>query len=235
MNIDRVRLTLHESLYFATREMGRLYETGPFLHNYALAYALGLAQSPSFSREQIPRYAEQLAELNELGVYVTPARAVLLEYTLATFKYTDNRYHVAMEPGRFNTPSFGRAKEIAPESEFEFFVISADQLKLPRWVRLGKWASKASVTRESYTEVKELEGDFEAVCALNPLDVTQQMIVYDLVSMPPASLIYNARIRGRYFVCDEGHVRIPSDMRFQFPQKQEAPPRVKRVKHNKEG
>ena len=35
------RLVLHENLYYATREVGRLYETGRCLHNYALTYALG--------------------------------------------------------------------------------------------------------------------------------------------------------------------------------------------------
>ncbi|MEZ4644815.1 MAG: hypothetical protein R3E31_19140 [Chloroflexota bacterium] len=47
-----------------TREIGRLYETGRYLHNYALTYALELAVAPLFS-EQMPRYAEQLTPLNE--------------------------------------------------------------------------------------------------------------------------------------------------------------------------
>lgn len=234
MNIERVRLTLHEPLYFATREIGRLYETGQFLHNYALTYALGLANAPFLAREQIPRYAEQLAEANERGIYVTPARGVAIEYALATFKYADNRYHVAMEPGRFNTPSFGRAKEIAPESVFEFFVLSADRIELPRWIRLGKWASKAIVVSEELREIREVEGEFEASCALNPLDVMGQLLVYDLVSMPPASLIYNARLRGAFYECDEGRVKIPLGLQFRFPQKQEAASRLKRIKRNRE-
>ena len=74
MMIYMGRLILHESLYFATREVGRLYETGRYLHNYALTYALGLAVAPYFNAEQVPRYAEQLTPLNEQGVYVTTAR-----------------------------------------------------------------------------------------------------------------------------------------------------------------
>jgi len=51
VNIYHGRLVLHESLFFATREIGRLYETGRYLHNYALTYALGLATSPYFHAE----------------------------------------------------------------------------------------------------------------------------------------------------------------------------------------
>jgi CRISPR-associated protein Csc1 len=39
--------------------------------------------------------------------------------------------------------TIGRAQELAPESEFEFFVLSAEPIRLPRWIRLGKWMSKA--------------------------------------------------------------------------------------------
>ena len=47
-------LELHDSLYFASREIGRLYETERVLHNYALCYALGLVASPYFTRQQTP-------------------------------------------------------------------------------------------------------------------------------------------------------------------------------------
>ena len=46
MHIYHCRLMLHEPLFFATREVGRLYETGRFLHNYALTYALRQASAP---------------------------------------------------------------------------------------------------------------------------------------------------------------------------------------------
>ncbi|MFM6191875.1 type I-D CRISPR-associated protein Cas5/Csc1, partial [Planktothrix sp.] len=46
--IYRCTIELHDSLYFATREIGRLYETEPILHNYALCYALGLIDNPSY-------------------------------------------------------------------------------------------------------------------------------------------------------------------------------------------
>ena len=99
------QLTLHENLFYATREIGRLYETGRYLHNYALTYALGLAAAPYFHAEQVPRYGEQLRPLNHRGIYVTPARGIHLDFVLNTFKYANNNYHVEMEKGARNTPS----------------------------------------------------------------------------------------------------------------------------------
>ena len=69
----------------------------------------------------MPKYAEHLSALNQQGIYVTPARSIHHTSMLNTWKYANNNYHVEMEKTQKNIPSFGRAKEIAPESIFEFF------------------------------------------------------------------------------------------------------------------
>lgn len=151
VHIYSCQLELHDSLYYATREIGRLYESEPVIHNYALCYALGLVNSDSyryFCSEQIPQYQEHLNPLNEEKIYVTPARAIAHTAVLNTWKYANNNYHVEMEKTQKNIPSFGRTKEIAPESKFEFFILTENSLKLPKWIRLGKWASKAELTME---------------------------------------------------------------------------------------
>lgn len=156
--IYRCQIELHDSLYFATREIGRLYETEPVIHNYALCYALGLVDSEIYSTtvseehsyryfcpEQVPKYEPHLTALNQQEIYVTPGRSISHSSTLNTWKYANNNYHVEMEKTQKNIPSFGRTKEIAPESKFEFFIISENPLKLAKWIRLGKWMSKAAV------------------------------------------------------------------------------------------
>lgn len=222
MMIYSCRLTLHESLYFATREVGRLYETGRYLHNYALTYALGLAVAPYFHAEQVPRYAEQLTPLNERGIYVTPARGVRVAYSLATFKYANNAYHVEMEKGSRNTPSFGRAKELAVGSEFEFAVLSRRPLRLPRWVRMGLWRSKALVEVVGEAEAKSVGRQEEsASLPLNPLDAPGDLRVYDLISMPPSSLIEHARMDTEWLRAEilGGTVWLPARMSYTFPEK----------------
>jgi CRISPR-associated protein Csc1 len=230
--IYRCQLELHDSLYFATREIGRLYETEPIIHNYALCYALGLVDSQIYSTsvaeehsyryfcpEQVPKYEEHLTPLNQQQIYVTPARSLNHSSILNTWKYANNNYHVEMEKTQKNIPSFGRAKEIAPESIFEFFVISQKELKLPKWIRLGKWMSKAEVTVEPLPKPKIAEGIFTCTHPLNPLDAmfTNQVISYDVVNMPPVSLIQNVQMRGQYYQFDGiQNLKIPVRIEYRF-------------------
>lgn len=230
--IYRCMLELHDSLYFATREIGRLYETEPAIHNYALCYALGFVDSDRYSTtvsdehcyryfcpEQVPKYEEHLTPLNQQRIYVTPARAVNHTAVLNTWKYANNNYHVEMEKTQKNIPSFGRTKEIAPESQFEFFIISEKNLTLPKWVRLGKWMSKAEVAVTKTQEFKHsspAERSFTFPHPLNPLDVmfTHQVLSYDVVNMPPVSLIRNVRLQGHYYEFDG--LSIPAQMQYRF-------------------
>jgi CRISPR-associated protein Csc1 len=229
--IYRCQIELHDSLYFATREIGRLYETEPVIHNYALCYALGLVDSEIYSTtvseehsyryfcpEQVPKYEPHLTALNQQGIYVTPGRSISHSSTLNTWKYANNNYHVEMEKTQKNIPSFGRTKEIAPQSKFEFFIISEKSLKLAKWIRLGKWMSKAAVEIVEQKEVKRSpsETDFIFPYLLNPLDVmfSHQVISYNVVNMPPVSLIENVKMLGRYYEFDK--LKIPACMEYRF-------------------
>ena len=131
MFITICHLKLHDYLYYASREMGRLYETEKYLHNYGLTYALGLAKAPYTSLTQIPRYPEDLNKVNELGVYVTPACPLHYAFAFSTFKMANVNYYNFTPQISSNQVVFGRAKELAPESTFEFFVLSEHEVNLP--------------------------------------------------------------------------------------------------------
>lgn len=215
-------LTLHENLFYATREIGRLYETGRYLHNYALTYALELAVAPYYHNEQMPHYAEQLTPLNERGIYVTPARGTAVSFVLNTFKYASNLYHVEMQKGRFNTPSFGRAKELAVGSQFQFAVLSSqEQLDLPRWIRLGLWRSKAEIKWEIVEAKYYPAQSLETSLPLNPLDLpANQFASFDLISMPPGSLLDHVTLASEWWVVesDQGRFFIPLGLAYTFPE-----------------
>lgn len=214
MHIYLCKLVLQENLYYTTREVGRLYETGRCLHNYALTYALGLASAPYFQAQQTPQYMEELTPLNDRRIYVTPARDLTIRYSLNTFKYANNLYHVEMEKGSRNTPSFGRAKEITVESVFEFAVLSTNEaLQLPRWIRLGLWRSKASLSWQEFSDLRPREGVYASDLPLNPLDISDQLQVFDLISMPPVSLVQNAQIEGTYYQLPTG-IHLPEGMAY---------------------
>ncbi|WP_008312255.1 type I-D CRISPR-associated protein Cas5/Csc1 [Leptolyngbya sp. PCC 6406] len=233
-HIYRGTLELHDNLYYATREIGRLYETEPVLHNYALCYALGLVDSAKyattvvdensyryFCAEQVPLYEAHLTPLNQQGIYVTPARAIRHAAVLNTWKYADNRYHVEMQKTQKNIPSFGRAKEIAPESQFEFFVIAQKPLTFPRWIRLGKWMSKAEVNVKALPTPKHNSAkEFTFPHPLNPLDVmfTNQVLSYDTLNMPPVSLIRNVRMIGEFYTFEglSEALKLPIHMQYRF-------------------
>lgn len=233
-HIYRCTIELHDSLYYATREIGRLYETEPIVHNYALCYALGLVDSDRYSTrvseeheyryfcpEQIPKYEQHLIPLNQQGIYVTPAKAVRHAAVLNTWKYANNNYHVEMEKTQKNIPSFGRAKEIAAESLFECFVISSQPIVLPKWIRLGKWMSKAEVIVEELKDFTTMTKNFMCEHLLNPLDVmsSHQVVSYDTLNMPPVSLIRNVRfLNGSYYRINSGKeiLMLPANMQYRF-------------------
>ena len=222
MRLTLYRLTFHENLFYATREVGRLYETGRYLHNYALTYALSLASAPYFQAQQVPAYAEELDALNAQGIYVTPARGVDVRYQMVTFKFADNAYRVKMEPNSRNIPSFGRAKEVAVGSVFEFAVLHPGSLKVPTWIRMGLWRSKALVEILGEAELKPVSGEKELVASLplNPLDVTGDFKIYDLISMPPSSLVENARLETEWLKAEipkRNPVYLPANLRYTFP------------------
>lgn len=226
-------LELHDSLYFATREIGRLYETEAVIHNYALAYILGFVDNyryntvaaeedayTYFCAEQVPKYKQHLTPLNQQGIYLTPARAKRHTSVLNTWKYADNHYHVEMQPTSKNIPSFGRTKEIAPGSEFEFFAIARSSLEFPRWVRIGKWASKAELKTEILPIAQKYKAqEFIFSGVLNPLDTmtNNQVLSFDTINMPPVSLIQNVRLIGDFYSI-EGHseLKIPCSLNYHF-------------------
>ncbi len=203
MQLYECILTFHDNLFYETRTMGRLYETGRLLHNIALCYALGRAKSSYYHAVDVPNYHEELASLNADGIYVTPAGAEDIHYVVNLFKYGDESYSLALDTvekrRNVNRPNFGYAKEIAVNSRFRFGVLSEQPLKFPTWVRMGLWMSKAYL---SVTEIPlhQTKGEEFTVShyPLNPQDLpdSAELKLFDLVSMRPSSLVENALIQA---------------------------------------
>jgi CRISPR-associated protein Csc1 len=217
MHIYRLCLTLQDPLYFATRELGRLYVTERYLHNYALTYALGLSQSNYHDAEHIPHYQEDIEPLNQRGVYITPACPIDSAYVTHTYKWANLHSHVEMQQISKNVPTYGRIRELAPESIFETYIISSESVNLPAWIRLGKWMSKVEVRQSKPLKFELKTDDFLCSHPLNPLDVmfSHQVLSYDTVNMPPVSLIRNVRIHGQFYEL-EGGLKLPAQMQYRF-------------------
>src|SRR5712691_5780209 len=219
MFVTVYHLELHDFLFYASRELGRLYETEKYLHNYGLTYALGLVKSPYTNLAQVPRYQEDLSLLNEQGVYVTPGHPLRYSFSFSTFKMANVNYYNFTPQISSNQVVFGRAKELAPESTFEFFILSEHEVRLPHWIRLGKWMAKALVEVKAHGNAQLRQGSYRAAGALNPLDVSLTIENCSIVAMAPASLITNVYATGSYYEFADGEgrspIRLPANMAYQ--------------------
>src|SRR5215211_6794986 len=166
MRAFRAILELHEHTFFASREVGILFQTEPVIGNYALAYALGLCSAPYGFRRGDPwdgsvRYRDDLAPLNERGVYVTPATfdPSTLRFSVGQFNAQSDAYysrfgqnsivvqrHLTRDPAT-NIPQSGRLRLLGMGSRAAFHLLATgDVPRLPSYVRLGKLNSKARLT-----------------------------------------------------------------------------------------
>jgi len=220
MTLYHCTLTLHDNLFFATREMGILYETEKYLHNWAISYALfkvdyipqpyrlhgKAAQKPGY----LDANAEQnLLYLNQAGIYVFPAQPLTWAYQVNTFKAAQTTYYGKSKQfgdkgADRNYPiNYGRAKELAVGSQYRTYIIAPDTVKLPRWIRLGKWATKVRVDGIKISEsvLSRKSGEYSCHHPLNPLDLATdtELILYNRIVMPPVSLVSQAQLRGNYW------------------------------------
>ncbi|MFD3167148.1 type I-D CRISPR-associated protein Cas5/Csc1 [Herpetosiphon sp. NSE202] len=97
VQIYRCRLVLQEPTFFSTREISNLYQTEAFIGHIALAYALGLAPSRYYNDGKTIYYQQDLAALNQAGVYLTPATITnAAKFSLGQFNAQAESYWFAM-------------------------------------------------------------------------------------------------------------------------------------------
>ncbi|MFG6107071.1 type I-D CRISPR-associated protein Cas5/Csc1 [Leptothoe sp. EHU-05/26/07-4] len=235
MHIYQCNLTLHDNVFFATREMGTLYETEKYLHNWALTYAF-------FSETHIPRpyrmqgktaqqpgyldpdHEQNLLQLNGSGLYLFPAKPLRWSYQVNTFKAAQVAYYgqskqFGAKGAKRNYPiNFGRAKELAVGSTYRTYLISPQALEiktLPQWIRLGKWAGKIHVQYFPLADIERKQGTFICTHPLNPMDLPPQtqLKLYDRIVMPPVSLVSQAQLEGAYWQLPNGK-NLPADLAY---------------------
>jgi CRISPR-associated protein Csc1 len=234
-----VELWCAEPIFFASRELSDTYYTEGAIGNYALAYALGWARSP-YRLTGIdtgrPRYLEDLVPLADQG-YILPAFPTTGS---ASFRFerfnalsdsywyamTNNRVATAREdlplkrtgkkPNTFrpsNFPQTGRLRMIERGNRFQTLVFG--NLDLPEYIRVGKFMSKVRVEVKQELQITVLpEGEYTCDVYLSAADISQhsQLLAFDLISMPPVSLLKNLRFNG--VAWQVGNFTLPADLRF---------------------
>lgn len=233
MEVYRGTIELLDYVFYATVERGKVYETGAFLHNYALAYALGLVRGPTYTYanlKQEPHYVEELTPLNG-RVYITPGAPEQIAYRLVQWNTIREGYAFPGKERSIGYPDWGFARVLCPGSQFTFFVLVPDSDRVPGApalqgllkgqvprVRLGKFPGKVRLDAESATEVNERTGTFDVHAYLNWRDLERDPQVCDLVATSlPTRLLSRAHFEeDTYYeaLFDDGPVQLPIGMRF---------------------
>ncbi|MHB8600377.1 MAG: type I-D CRISPR-associated protein Cas5/Csc1 [Ktedonobacteraceae bacterium] len=237
MYLYRADLTLKEHTYFASREVGTLYESEPLIGNYALTYALGLCAAP-YDWSGPPRYKQDLSPLNEQGIYVTPAtfQPGKLRYVFSQFNAQTDTYFFRFDqnaigtvPGKkaraANFPQNGKIRMLGLDSQAIFYVLSIQEIsaRLPGYIRLGKFHSKARIEWEklslitSHPEESERSLDF----LLNAVDLPPSYVAnlrgFSIYNIYPAPLLSRCLLRAPFWqgVTKSGQkVFLPDGMRY---------------------
>ncbi len=237
MEVYRCTICLKDYLFYATTERGKVYETGAFIHNYSLAYALHLVSGPYSNRIQKPLYQEHLDLINKQGLYITPARlSSSPNFCLHQFNTLKEGYGFGKKDRSIDYPDWGYLRLIAPETEFAFYVLFQDRKVLEAagnirflsqlehgklYLRLGKFMSKAYVEIVPASDMKiEEKGEFVANTLLNWRDLHLEPMFFDLIGNSlPTKLINNVHFKGgkhliMSFPEDEKDVVFPLEMSF---------------------
>lgn len=256
IHVYRLELYLWEHTFFSSREIGPFFQTEPLIGNYALTYALGLAQSPyraavDAAGKQVVGYQRDLAPLNARGIYVTPATIIgEPKFALTQFNAQADTYWYAFAQNSIvsrrdderleyngqnwqeidthtgdrkkahqarpvNYPQHGRVKMLALDNCAVAYVLSREPLVLPRYIRLGKFMSKAAVTVTPHLSQAEHRNSQVVDGFLNPADLSapEDLRVYDMVSIHPVPLIRRALLSGWFYRASDS-AWLPAGMKF---------------------
>ena len=228
MHIYRCEFQLMENLFFASREVDNFFQTEAVIGNYALAYALGLCQA-SYHNEGEITYAEDLGRLNDAGIYVTPG--TLTEeprFTVVQFNALSDSYWYQMERNAIsvnprlkaratNFPQIGRLKLLSIGNKGVFYLTGQDEFRVPRYIRLGKFMSKAKISayKQHY---RENHAENVSYCNyLNPNDLPSDMQIgmFDMLNIRPTPLIRHVQLSGRFYqLADDDKTQLPAGMQF---------------------
>ena len=216
MHLYRCDLTLHDYLFFATTERGKVAETGQFIHNYALAYALGWARSPWRNQVQQPHYPEEMAAV--IPTYVTPAALLSGGYLLNQYNTMPETYGLGKAQS-IGYPDWGFIKCFRPGARFRFYVIGPERADFPPFLRLGKFMAKARLRTEHAVTLLRGDDACQSDALLNWDDLTVKPVAFDLIANAlPTRLVNHAifpkghHITGRF--ADGGEVFLPLGMGF---------------------
>jgi CRISPR-associated protein Csc1 len=215
-SIYRCDLTLHDYLFFASTERGKVAETSPFVHNYALTYALSWVRSAWHNEQQKARYREDLTPIRHR--YITPAR--LIRGASRVMQYNTLSELLKFEKQRsIGYPDWGFIKCFNPGTLFQAYVIATGVETFPRYIRLGKFMAKTKIDVVEAGSVSAKSGNFTVSHLLNWSDLRRKPVVFNVQVMSlPSRLISQAVFEAAEFLearfPNSDVIRLPLEMGY---------------------
>lgn len=214
--IYRCEFTLHDYLFFASTERGKVAETSPFVHNYALTYALNWVQSAWHNEQQRARYREDLTPIRHH--YITPARLVQGASRVM-------QYNTLSEQMRFKKqqsigyPDWGFIKCFNPGTLFQAYVVATNAETFPHYIRLGKFMAKTRVEVTEAGSVSVKNESFTTAHLLNWNDLRNKPVAFNVqVTSLPSRLISHAEFESAEFLearfSKDDVVKLPLEMGY---------------------
>ncbi len=117
-----------------------------------------------------------------------------------------------------NRPQIGKIKLLGIGNRARFFILcQSDVPTIPRYIRLGKWMSKARIDmkRVSFQQLSAIRTTVTQL--LNPLDLaaTMQLHTFDVLNIHPVPLVRNALMSGEFYqLGDKEGTWLPAAMHF---------------------
>jgi CRISPR-associated protein Csc1 len=214
--IYRCDLALHDYLFFASTERGKVAETSPFVHNYALTYAMGWVQSAWHNEQQRARYHADLSPIQHR--YITPAQ--LLRGTSIVMQYNTLSEQLRFEKQRsIGYPDWGFIKCFKPGTLFRAYVVSQEQESFPRYIRLGKFMAKTKLDVIDVKSVKQKQGICQTTALLNWNDLQEKPSVFNIqaASLPTRLITYAFFDEIAFLEASfpgDGVIKLPLGMRY---------------------
>lgn len=215
-SIYRCDLTLHDYLFFASTERGKVAETSPFVHNYALTYALGWVQTAWHNEQQQAHYQDELLPIR--NHYITPAR--IMQGASVLVQYNTLSEQLKFEKQRsVGYPDWGFIKCFRPSTFFRAYVISSEKEIFPRYIRLGKFMAKTRIDIVTASRISQKHGNYKVGHLLNWSDLQKKPVAFNVqVTSLPTRLINQATFEEAEFLQanfpDGDEISLPVEMGY---------------------
>lgn len=195
----------------ATSRPTYLEDLVPIAHDHYILPAWSVNEEVSFRFERFNALSDAYwyAMTNNR---VAIARQDLPEYRrLQREKGQDKPKHRSFAPSNF--PQTGRLRMIERGNRFQTLVFG--DCELPDYFRIGKFRSKIRLSVLQELRIKLLPiAEYDCKALLNTADLPPNLplLSFDLIAIPPVSLVKNLRFQGEAWQI--GNLTIPANLQF---------------------